>query len=297
MPFYIPPTYKTKFWRWYLAILVVAAVVVWASVAQEPDKLLHFYALNIGQGDSLYIKLPDGKDILIDGGPDDNVLEELGRVMPFYDHELDLVVATHNHSDHISGLVDVLKHYRVKEIWLTGAVHNTRTFSDWLEAVKDEQDEDAKVVKIQAGHHKDFDGVTFDTLFPLADYEGKRPQDQHDATIVAKMRYGDINFLLTGDLNEGHEAQILAAEKDILRAQILKVPHHGSATGLSNEFLEAVSPKVAIISVGAHNAFHHPAPSIIKKLADRAIKTLRTDRNGRVEVATDGITYSVKSEQ
>lgn len=294
---YLPPKLKRKIFSVYLLIISLAAIIIWTAAAQAPDELLHVFALDVGQGDAIYLELPSGHDVLVDGGPGEQVLNELGEVMPFNDREIDLVIATHNHADHIGGLDDVLENYNVKEIWLTGAVHTTKSYDNWFKAVKQEEQEGAKVVEVTSGRAKEFGQVKLMTLHPLDDFKGKTPKDQHDATIVTKVSFGEFDALLTGDLNEGHEQKILDVSSEILDSEVLKVPHHGSATGLSEQFLNAVSPKLAIISVGKGNQFGHPAQSILTKLKQHQVETMRTDEHGRVEVTSDGKTFWHKKER
>ena len=293
---YIPQRIKHKLFFIYIVIVALAGVVIWTAAADVGDSLLHLYALNVGQGDAIYLRLPSGHDLLFDGGPGEGVLSQLGEVMPFNDREIDLVIATHNHADHIGGLDDVLDRYEVKEIWLTGAVHDTKTYSNWFKSVKQEEQQGAKVVEVSSGVTKQFGEITLSTLHPPDDFKGKTPKDQHDATIVTKVSFRDFDALLTGDLNEEHEQKILDFQSQILDSEVMKVPHHGSASGLSEQFLDSVKPKLAIISVGKGNQFGHPAPSILRKLREHQVETYRTDEQGRIELVSDGERYSAKTE-
>lgn len=286
-----PKTFR----KWIIPILVVLAVVLWSAVAVSPGSTLDVHFVDVGQGDAIYGRLPSGEDFLIDGGPDNKVLSELGEVMPFWDREINLVVASHNHADHIRGLIDVLEKYQVKEIWLTGATHNTKTYEKFRQTIDNEKD--ALVKKVKAGDERELGMAKIRVLFPIESKDSLAPDDQHDATIVTRLSYGEVDYLFTGDLNEGHEQEILNSSFGILNSEIFKVPHHGSATGLLEEFLDAVKPKYAVIQVGANNQFGHPAPSIIRKLDDRLIPYFRTDQNGRVEISTDGKNIFVKTKR
>lgn len=288
---YIPPTIKRKLWQAYLAIISLVGIVIWTSAVQAPDDLLHMYALNIGQGDAIYLRLPSGPDVLIDGGPNEQVLAELGEVMPLRDREIDLVIATHNHADHIGGLRDVLAAYRVKEIWVTGAVHTTNTFDKWRAAIEQEQKEGATVVEVKAGTEKQFGDVTIKVLYPLETPHGVTPKEQHDATVVTKASYGEFDVLLTGDAEARHEQAIVERYAPELDVEVFKVGHHGSTTSTTEAFLNTTTPKTAIISVGKGNKFGHPAPSILRRLREHQIETYRTDEQGRVEVVSDGETF------
>ncbi|MBI3261347.1 MBL fold metallo-hydrolase [Candidatus Berkelbacteria bacterium] len=294
---YIPPPIKRRLWQAYLAIISLVGIVIWTSAAHAPDELLHVYALDIGQGDAIYMRLPSGNDILIDGGPNEQVLSELGEVMPLTDHEIDLVIATHNHSDHIGGLDDVLASYRVKEIWLSGALHNTNTFEKWHAAIEQEQKEGATVVEAHAGIEKQFGEVKLKVYYPPESLHGQEPKEQHDAMIVTKASYGEFDILLTGDAEARHEQELLEHSAPDLDVEVLKVGHHGSSTSTTEAFLKATTPKTAIISVGKGNKFGHPTPSTLERLKQYQAQIYRTDENGRVEVVSDGKTFWTNSER
>lgn len=285
------------FVRRIIPALAAVAALVWFAVFGGSSNALDVYFLNVGQGDAIYGRTPTGEDFLIDGGPNNKVLSELGKVMSFWDREIDLVIATHNHSDHIGGLDDVLEKYEVKEIWISGSIHTTQTYFKFLEAAKKEKENGAALEVVKAGDQISLGDATFRVLFPLKSQEGSQPSDQHDATLVTKLSYGDIDYLLTGDINEGHEQEILNSSFDILNSEILKVPHHGSATGLRDQFLDAVNPEIAVIQVGAKNRFGHPSDPILGKLEDRAITTYRTDQNGRIKISSDGKNIFVKTKK
>lgn len=254
--------------------------------------------LDIGQGDAIYIRTNTGEDILIDGGPvnynqSSKIFKGLSQVMPLTDKEFNLVVASHNHADHLGGLIEVMKKYQAKEIWISGAIHTTKTYLNWLDILRKQKDQGSMIKKVKLGEKKSIGRITLSVVHPLSDMEGQSPKEQHDANIAIKLSDGNVSFMLAGDLNENHEQNILDAfgeDKTFLQSPILKVPHSGSKSSLLSEFLQAISPEVAIISVGP-NSFGHPAPSIINKLEAAGIKTFRTDQNGRITIISDGKKY------
>lgn len=288
---------KFKITRPIIFIFALVGVILWSAVAVSPGKTLDVNFLNVGQGDAIYASLPTGEDFLIDGGPDNAVLSQLGEVMPFYDRQINLVIATHNHADHIKGLIEVLNRFEVKEIWISGAVNTTQTYLQFLEAVNKEKQQGASVKTVRSGDQIELGSATIKVLFPVENVDGDSFNDQHDATVVTRLTYGLVDFLFTGDLKENHEQEILNSQFSILNSEVLKIPHHGSASGLLDAFLDAVKPKYAVIQVGANNKFGHPTPSVLKKLEDRVIPYYRTDKNGRVEIATDGEHIFVKSQR
>lgn len=271
---------KNVFYRYVLAGLLVIGILFWAAIAKAPDKNDHFYFLNVGQGDSEFIKTKDNFKILIDGGPDQKANELIAQKLPFYDNKINLVILSHNHIDHLTGLIDVLEHYQVDEFWFSGAIHTTKEYEKLLQILKNKK---IKVATKKAGDNYQNNDLKIEFFYPIKDWVGKTPTDQHDASLVLKMTIGQTKILYTGDLNENEEQEIMSSGVD-LSADILKVPHHGSASGLNEEFLNKINPRVAVISAGKNNSYGHPAPSTLKKLENKNIKIYRTDQNGTIEL-------------
>lgn len=262
-----------------LLALIAAVLVVRAGALPSANEAAgaRLSIFDVGQGDAILVTTPHRQHILIDGGPDGTVLTRLGTAMRFHEHTIDLMIVSHNHADHITGLNRVLTRYDVKNVWLSGAIHTT---NEYVELVKNLRDKHIPTRVVWAGADEALDGVRLHVVFPLASQEGARPDDQHDATVVVRACYVTC-ALLTGDLNEGHERAMVDSAAE-LAAAVLKVPHHGSATGLLPVFLARVNPQFAVISVGAGNSFGHPAPSILARLKEANVATFRTDQNGTV---------------
>lgn len=246
----------------------------------QPDGLLHVYFLNVGQGDSALIRTPGGKNILIDGGPDNKVLSELGEVLPLWGNAIDYAILSHPDQDHIEGLVNVLKNYPVKHVIFAGGYKGDYYFDTFLKIII------AKNIQpIIADENSDVtldDGVKIDVLFPFSAQLGQKIALKNFSVIV-KIIYGENEILFPGDA-EADEEKILLDAGVNLDADILKIGHHGSKTSTSDPFLQAVSPNYGIISVGQGNKFHHPHSSTLKKLAAFGSKFLRTDTVGRIEM-------------
>ncbi len=265
--------------------------------SQKPSTNLSLKVLDIGQGDSIYIRTPNQEDILIDAGPDDRVVSQLGQAMPMGDRTIELFIVSHNHLDHIGGLKALLEQFTIKEIWLSGAVHTTDQYLEMLQLIKDR----AIPTSIRKAGDQFISGETdLTVLHPIEDMTGQLPDDQHDATVVTKLSYHRFCAILTGDINTGHEESIIEVAKQLdisLNCPVLKIAHHGSASGTGQAFLDIVQPQLALISVGAKNRYGHPAPSLLNRLEENRIQTYRTDQNGTITVTTDGATFWTKTEK
>jgi competence protein ComEC len=273
---------RLKGWR-TAGLLAVVVALVWLAGRDLPDGRLHVYFLDVGQGDAIFVRTPDGQQILVDGGPSPVALEEqLAGVMPFWDRSLDLVVLTHPDQDHQAGLIPVLDRYQVARVVSNPAAETQATASAWREHVARSR---AASLTGTLGFHLNDGGVTLTVLSPGDRLFSGTPSDDNNNSLVMRLDYGSTAFLLTGDAEQEAEASILAAGVP-LHADVLKVAHHGSRQSTSPAFVAAVSPALAVIQVGADNRFGHPHAEVIGRL--RSTQVLRTDRAGRIEVVSDG---------
>ena len=274
------------------------------------DGKFHVVFCDVGQGDAIFIRTPKGSDVLIDGGPDDSVLSCLSSNMPFWDRDLELVILTHPHADHLNGLISVLGHYKV-DLFATEMIkNNTGGFSRLMEKIKDEN---IKIRYVYAGDRFVFkDGVVLKIAGPSKEFIKKTSpggvigERKEFASVVSFIKYKGFEVLLTGDsqateLKDSLRLVSLAQGK----ISILQVPHHGSKTGLTSEILDSIKPELAVISVGKNN-YGHPAASILKILGEGDINPpakaslkamragiLRTDRDGEIEIVSDGESWGV----
>ncbi|MDD5291072.1 MAG: ComEC/Rec2 family competence protein [Patescibacteria group bacterium] len=274
----------------YKILLILGIVITLSAVpvfvlSYDPPKELEVDFFDVGQGDAILIKSPMGQNILIDGGPDNKVIEELGKNLPFWDKQIDLMVLTHPHDDHATGLIEVIKRYSVKKILYTGVVHGAPNYLAWLEEVRERKipliiiDRPQKIVL--------GDSCYLDIIYPTKSLLGQEVENLNNSSIVAKLVYGQTKFLLTGDAEAEVEKELLDVRVD-LSAQVLKTGHHGSDTSSSEDFLEAVNPKLAVIQVGKDNDFGHPSLRILKRLERIGAEILRTDINGAVKIISNG---------
>ena len=283
--------------KWLVIPLSLAAVLIWTAALTGEDGRLHVVFADVGNGDSALIISPSGRQVLVDGGPEaQDATRLLGSGLPFWDRSLDVVVLTHGHADHISGLLDVLRRYDVGHIVEREAGHTTPDYLSWRHAV---DSEDAAVTQVQAGQVIDLgDGATIEVLHPPETLMAGTDSDQNNASIVLRVVYGDVSFLLTGDIFVEAERAILSQGLDV-RSTVLKVPHHGSRTSSSQEFVEQVGPSVAVISVGADSRFGHPHTEtldVLERYAPEA-RVMTTRDHGSIRFVTDGTTLTVETER
>ena len=268
--------------------------------AKLNDGKLHVIVCDVGQGDGILIRTPDGSDILVDGGPDDSILNCLSSHMPFWDRTIELMVLTHPHTDHAAGLIDVLKRYTVLHFVTEKVLGQTATYKR-LEDELAAQKLTAKYVF--SGDRIDLaDKTQLLTLWPSHEWlnspglqagngqNDNQSLDLNGFCLIQLLTYGNLKVLLTGDAGSLTEDKIAA---EVGKVDVLKVPHHGSKTGMSDYFLTQINPSIAIISVGANNRYGHPAQTALDLLKNHNIKTLRTDKNGAVEVVSDGQTFII----
>jgi competence protein ComEC len=276
-----------------LTVLGISTTFVWYAVFQESREGLAVHFLDVGQGDSVLIQADNGVQIVIDGGPGESVLSKLGDNMPFYDRYIDVLVLTHPDADHLHGLVEILGRYTVGHIVETGVLHDTAQYHEWRARITD-----AGIPVVQAvagGQMRIAENLTMEVLAPFRLVEGTQPKDVNETSIVLRMDYGEISFLFTGDIETKSERMLSIFARDRLDADILKVAHHGSKTSSSEEFLRAVTPEVAVISVGRNNTFQHPHTEVLQRYQEASIPVYRTDISGTitVQVYPDG-TYIVQ---
>lgn len=275
-----------KLFKLLSGLLLIFFFLLALTVNSQKDRQnLEVDFLDVGQGDSILIKTPYEQNILIDGGPDNSVLSELGRNLAFFDKELDLVILTHPHDDHVAGLVEILRRYQVKKVLITGVLHTAPDYLAFLNEIKRQGIETEL-----ADSPKDIalgDDLVLKILYPLSDLSGQKFENLNNTSIVAKLIYKNNTFLFTGDAEAEEEDELIKSGAD-LSAQVLKVGHHGSKTSTSQAFLDKVQPQYAVISVGQDNAFGHPDLRTLNTLEQNNVEILRTDLLGTIKIIADG---------
>lgn len=270
-----------------VGICCVAAIAsfIFARSTNAADGHVHVYFLDVGQGDAMFIVTPDGRQVLIDGGPDRSVVSRLGSVMPLSDRSIDLIISTHTDADHLHGLVDVLSSYDVGEIIETGMNCTTGICKSWDDA---SQKENAQKYFVHEGYRVFVSGdLEFIVMNPGESVRGETVSMTNNAGIVLLMRYKTQRILFAADIEKSVEHRLILQNAPV-RADFLKVGHHGSKTSSTQEFLDAVHPQAAFIEVAAKNSYGHPSPEVIDRLEKNNIVVYRTDINGTVELVLDG---------
>jgi competence protein ComEC len=275
---------------WTLLTLLAATVLIWyAVVSEDRGGKLTVAFLDVGQGDAIFIESPTGVQLLIDGGPGPVVLRELGKVMPFYDRTIDMLMISNPDKDHFAGFLDVLRSYKVGAVMEPGTVGASAEYPVLERLI---EKENIPRLLARRGQRVDLGGgAVLEILFPDRDIEGV---GTNEGSIVAKLTYGDTSFLLTGDTVNAVEEYLAQLEGKRLDVDVLKVAHHGSNTSTSEALLGFASPAIAVISAGKDNRYGHPHREVLDRLNQFEVETIGTYENGRVMIDSDGETVRVK---
>jgi beta-lactamase superfamily II metal-dependent hydrolase len=253
------------------------------------NNLLTLIFLDVAQGESTLLMLPDGINILVDTGSPATGPMLADDIRSLGIDRIDHLIFTHPHEDHIGGIFNVLHEMEVSNFY-DNSFNNFKSniFDDYVRLVREDK---SGYHILQSGNILDFGDVKIDVLNPIIPPSG----DINEDSIVMRVSYGEINILLTGDVRNIGEERILKSEAE-LKSNILKVGHHGDRNASTSSFLEKVAPEVAIVSVGAGNKYSKPHEDAMLRIHDTGAKVLRTDLHGTITVETDGTTYSITTE-
>jgi competence protein ComEC len=284
-----------------LSGIVTGCILLFTFFSQLPDGKLHVIFCDVGQGDAAYIKFPDGKDMLVDAGPGGKtpkVLGCLGKYMPLFDRTIDILVLTHPQEDHLGGVEEVLKRYEVKN-FVHSDVGNTTAGYETVQKLIAEKHITERIVG--TGEKITIGSATVSIIWPAQSFLAEKKSSNvlgisnvNDASVVLTVSYGTFDALFPGDADshvDGELTKIPLSDPDGI--EVLKVPHHGSKTGMTEGFFQWLGPiKLAVISVGK-NSYGHPAAETIARLNTDGAEVLRTDEKGNIEVVSNGKTWSV----
>ena len=249
---------------------------------------LKIYFVDVGQGDCTFIVTPRNKTILIDGGGSTSSTFDVGEntLIPYIldrgYRKIDLVFISHFDYDHVGGILKVLEEFKVDRVCIPKQEENSENYQKFLKIVKEKN---IQVIVVKSGNKVNIENdLFFDILWPIE--EQIEENKLNNNAIVMKLNYKNFTMMFTGDIEEEAESSIVNLYKNTnkLKSSVLKVAHHGSKTSTTDEFLELVKPKIALIGVGKDNLFKHPSNEIIEKLENIDIKIYRTDLNGEIEI-------------
>lgn len=233
--------------------------------------------LDVGQGDASLIKVPTGQIILIDGGPDNKILRRLGKILPFYHRQIDFIILSHYHDDHATGLVEIIKRYKVKNLIYAASEESSAAFQEILKIA---EDKDIKIYVLDNQVKVPFNNECFlNLLNPII--LGIKVDGNN--SLVTKLDCERRKYLFTGDNSLTVEKALINSGWD-LKTDVLKAAHHGSNSANSELFLGATNPKIMIISVGADNKFGHPNPKVLERAAEIGLIIKRTDKEGNIKL-------------
>lgn len=262
---------------------------------------LRVTAIDVGQGTSTLLELPGGYNVLVDGGGfTDNSVFDVGEriIAPLLwrkkINRVDTLVLSHPDSDHLNGLLYIAENFNVKEIWSNGEAADSLGYKRLLEIIKEKniKMEDFKEIK----RDRTINGTMFKILYPEAGFKEKKDKWRKgdNSSLILKVAFGSKSFLFTGDIKAKGESDLVKISGNRLRSTILVVPHHGSKSSSTDEFIDKVNPETVIIPVGWENRYKFPNPDVLERYKSRRCRILRTDENGAVMMSTDGKTLAIK---
>lgn len=260
-----------------IAFLLILLTYIKLFISNLDKGLPEIDILNVGQGDASLIKLPNHINILIDGGPDNLVIRRLGETLPFYLRKIDLVILSHPHDDHILGLIEVIKRYKIGALIYMRQSEPLELLNYLAEVA---QRKNINIIELQ-----DMASIKFsdDCYLKIINPEILEIKEDPNNSLVSRVSCRGLSALFTGDNSVVVEEALLSTSED-WSAQIFKAAHHGSKTANSEAFLLAVHPQLFIISAGLLNRFGHPHLEVISRVLEQGIKIKRTDKEGTIKI-------------
>ncbi len=260
-----------------LIVIALLSSFIFFSVFNNSLRRPEIYFLDVGQGDSALIRLPGNKNVLIDGGPDNLVIQRLGKIIPFYQKTIDLMILSHPHDDHITGLIETIRRYQISTLIYMWQDRPTELLKMLLLEAKKKN---VKIIELKDRANLKYQmGCELKIINP----ESLEIKEDPNNSLVVKINCISVSALFTGDNNSSVEARLLQTGED-WSAQIFKAAHHGSKTANSVNFLKAIHPSLLIISVGILNRFGHPNAEVIERVVELGINIKRTDKDGTIKI-------------
>ncbi len=277
---------KNIFLLIFLGFLVFNVWIFWQILIPKGKGVLTFSMMDVGQGDALYIEAPNGNQIIIDGGPGPQILRELGKIMPFGDRSIDMLVVTNPDKDHYAGFLDVFPRYSVGAVGEAGTVNPSSLYKTLEETITEKE---IKHLVLRKGDRINLgDGAVIDVLFPDQDVSR---WSTNDGSLVMRLLYGSSSVLLMGDSTAKIENYLLRTKKISLQSDIIKIGHHGSRTSSSFDFIKDIHPNLVLVSAGKDNSYGHPHPETIQTLNTLKIPYFVTANEGTLTFVSDGYSW------
>lgn len=300
-----------------IGLILLGGVIVVSERQKLSDGKLHIVFCDVGQGDAIYIKTPKGSDILVDGGPDEKVLGCLFHHMPFWDRNIEMMVLSHPQADHLTGLISVASRYSLSYFVTSPAGNVSLGYKKLVDLIKNNG---VRVKNVYTGEVIDFgDGVSFRVVWPEKEWTKRQvdlasginggigeigdaggilgastiDKELNDFSTMILVQMGEFDTLLSGDGDSRIESMVLA-DNLFPSIEVLKVPHHGSKTAMTEKFIQTIHPSLSVISVGKDNKYGHPVDSTIKQIQNMGSQILRTDQKGEIVITSDGKEWGVR---
>lgn len=268
----------------FLGIFLGSIYIFYNYYHYQKNNDLEVSFIDVGQGDAIFIKTPEKHQVIIDFGSNQGI-NDLNKKIPWWNKKIDLAIITHPHDDHIIGLIQIIKNYKVRNIMYTGIIFDSPAY---LELLKEIEKKNIPLLIPQKNQSiKLGKDCNLDILFPWESFLNKEIDNLNNSSIISQLSCQNSKFLFMGDAEIEVENEILKKEINI-KSDVLKIGHHGSITSSQQEFLEKVAPQIAIIMVGKNNKFNHPSLRVLKRLEKLKIKTFRTDLDGTITIISDG---------
>ena len=259
------------------------------SYLRLPTNELVIDFFDIGQGDGALIRLPNGDDVVVDGGPDATIVKKLGATLPLYDHTIEYVILSHSHTDHLVGLVELLDRYKVEVVIMPEAEAHSAEYDAWMNKLQEKNIETKFITSTSTFELAP--NVVIDMLWPAQSFENKKVENLNNTSIVFKLTYGSSTALFTGDYEDEEMLVSLGGQLDV---DLLKVGHHGSSNANDDAYINVVKPEYAVISCGQDNSFKHPHYRTLYNLERVNAKVLRTDLLGDIRFISTGNEWQLK---